>query len=103
MADAFAEALAAEVARILIPKMEAVVAKALREMAATKPKDELWGAEQVGEYLKVTPRHVTEVLRVLPGFPACYRLPSGGENGGRGRPKWMAAEIRAWVEKHKGK
>ena len=84
-------------------KVQAAVSAAIKAIQTRPANELLWSAEQVGEALGVTPRHVTAVLLALPGFPEAHRLPSGAENGGRGRPKWRASEIRSWAEKAKRK
>ena len=98
--------LSETIAREMAPKLALIVerlaSKALREALAMKPRDELWGCAEVAEYLKVTPRHVSDVLASTHGFPPEIRLPAGTETG-RGRPKWKSIEVRAWVEKHRGK
>lgn len=57
-------------------------------------RDTYWSARQVGEYLDVSPRHVTERLSSLPDFPKAKRMPS---EKGRGHLRWRASEIVAWM------
>ncbi len=59
---------------------------------------DLWGVSEIAAYLKVEPRHVGERYACLPGFPRAIRLPSQGR--GRGHPRYKAAEVIAWAEKH---
>jgi len=57
-------------------------------------------AEDVGKYLQVGTRYVTEKYLLMPGFPKPYRLPT--VEGGRGHPKWKFEDIEEWLEKYRG-
>lgn len=57
----------------------------------------LWDAETISAYLKVGKSQVLERYAPLPDFPKAIRLPS---TGGRGHPRWKAAEIIGWAEKY---
>lgn len=57
---------------------------------------EWWSAEEVGAYLGVTARQVTDRYRHMPGFPVTRRLPS---EAGYGPMRWKAKEIRQWMER----
>lgn len=57
----------------------------------------LMTANEVGNYLKVKPRYVTEKYLLIPSFPKPIRLPT--PEGGLGHPKWKPEEIENWVEK----
>lgn len=61
----------------------------------------LMNAKEVGDFLGVSPRQVTERYMLVPGFPKAIRLPT--VSGGRGKPKWVSSDISAWVSKYKGK
>lgn len=54
--------------------------------------DTLWSAEDVGKYLGVSSRNVTERYATHPKFPRA-RKPGGG------RPRWVASEIIEWAKK----
>lgn len=54
-----------------------------------------WSARQVAAYFDCNPRHVTERLSALPGFPEAKRMPSAK---GMGNLRWRAKEIIKWWE-----
>lgn len=56
---------------------------------------DLWGPDEVGKYLKVSSRHVSERLACRPDFPKVIRLPS---ESGRGVKRWKAQEVINWAE-----
>lgn len=59
---------------------------------------DLWGAAEIGAYLKIGSRQVLERYAPLPDFPKAIRLPTPG--GGFGQPRWRATEIIAWVSNY---
>lgn len=59
----------------------------------------LMTAKEVGEYLRVSSRQVTERLILVKSFPRPVRLPT--PIGTRGLPKWKPEEIAEWVDKFK--
>lgn len=62
---------------------------------------DLWDAETISSYLKVSARQVRERYAIMPGFPQAIRLPSGGTE--KGHPRWKAEEVIAWAEKYQEK
>ena len=70
-----------------------------REIAARLSPDALLDAEDVGALLHCTPRYVTENFVPAVGFPKPVRLT--GVGGRRGLPRWIRADIIAWVAKHR--
>lgn len=70
-----------------------------REIAARIAPDALLDAEDVGAMFKVTARYVTEELIKAPGFPKAIRI--AGRNGRRGQPRWLRADIAAFIATHK--
>jgi len=73
------------------------LAEAIRNLAPRVPLDQqIWSARQVGEYLDVSARQVTERLSARPGFPEPFRLPS---DQGKGPLRWWAKDIIAWARK----
>lgn len=57
---------------------------------------DLWDAERIGAYLKVSARQVAERYACRPDFPRPICLPTGtGANQVR---RWKAAEVIAWAE-----
>lgn len=61
----------------------------------------LWGADEIADYLAVSRRQAAEKVVMLPGFPQPIRLPV--LRGGKGHPRWKAAEVIAWAESHQEK
>ncbi len=57
---------------------------------------DLWDAERIAAYLKVSPRQVAERYACRPDFPRpiCLPTPSGSNQIRR----WKAAEVIAWAE-----
>ena len=59
---------------------------------------DLWDAETIGAYLKLSPRQVLERVAIRPDFPNQIRIPTEGK--GRGHPRWRAAEVIKWAESY---
>lgn len=53
---------------------------------------DLWSNAEIAAYLKVDQRQVSERYSCLPGFPRAIRI------GGKGHPRYKAADVIAWVE-----
>ena len=53
---------------------------------------DLWSNAEIAAYLKCDPRQVSERYSGLPGFPRAIRI------GGKGHPRYKAAEVIAWAE-----
>jgi len=80
----------------LIDQLAAAVAE---RITPTIPIDiDLWGAAEIGAYLKMGSRQVLERYAPLPDFPKAIRLPTQG--GGFGQPRWRATEVIAWAERY---
>lgn len=62
---------------------------------------QLWCSEEIAAYLSVSKRQAAEKIVMLPGFPQPIRLPV--LKGGRGHPRWKAAEVIEWAERHQEK
>lgn len=73
-----------------------VLEKLVQYLTTVQTHKEWWSAEEVGAYLGVKPRTVSERYRFLPGFPEVKRLPS---ESGLGSLRWKAKEIRQWMER----
>lgn len=54
----------------------------------------IWSARDVADYLRVSPRTVTEKYAAKPWFPRPFRLPS---DKGRGGLRWKKSEIIEWT------
>ncbi len=81
----------------LIDQLAAAVAA--RISPAIPLEFDLWSAAEIAAWLKVGTDQVLERYAPLPDFPKAIRLPT--PDGGRGRPRWKAAEVIAWAEKYK--
>lgn len=56
----------------------------------TIPDDKrLWTAEDIGQYLQMSPRTVSEKLAMQPGFPKPLKL---------GVKRWYMTEVLTWAE-----
>lgn len=73
-----------------------VLEKLVQYLTTVQTHKEWWSAEEVGAFLSVTARQVTDRYRHMPGFPRTYRLPS---EAGHGPMRWKAKEIRQWMER----
>lgn len=60
----------------------------------------LWTKEDIGAYLKVAAKHVTERYTCLPDFPKRIELPISG--GRKMHPRWKALDVIKWVEGYAG-
>lgn len=67
------------------------------EKPAVPVHQQWWDSRAVGAYLDVSPRTVTEVYALRPGFPTAARLPG---TKGLGPLRWSAKEIMQWLERH---
>ena len=75
----------------------AVMSHAARATSvATAGDGELWTANQVAEYLHVSPHTITYGWADKRGFPERIALGYGKKNR---TSRWKAAEIRAWAER----
>lgn len=80
---------------ILAAKLDQLIAVVGRS-AAVPAEARLWSADEIAAYLSVGRRTAAEKIVMLPGFPQPIRLPV--VSGGRGHPRWKAAEVMAWAE-----
>lgn len=72
----------------------------LDEIRAQNQNDQdLWDAESIGRYMGLKKSTVQSKILCKETFPTAIRLPTS-EKGLGGR-RWLAAEVRAWVMKHK--
>lgn len=58
---------------------------------------DLWDAETIATYLKVSKKQVLERYAPLPDFPRAIRLPAAT---GKGHPRWKASDVIDWAEKY---
>lgn len=70
-----------------------------REIAARIAPDALLDADDVGALFKVSGDYVRKSLVKAPGFPKAIRI--AGEDGRRGQPRWLRADITAYIASHK--
>lgn len=52
--------------------------------------DDLWEAEQIANYMKLSKKSVQNGILKTSGFPSCIVLPTGGR-------RWVAKEVKAWA------
>lgn len=59
----------------------------------TIPDDKrLWTAEDIAQYLQLSPRTVSEKLAMQPGFPKPLKL---------GVKRWYMVEVLAWAKRNR--
>lgn len=68
------------------------------ETLMRRQSDDLWGAEEIASYLKLSKSSVQCRILILPNFPPPVQLPSGEK---RGTKRWVAKEVIAWVLRHR--
>lgn len=52
----------------------------------------LWTAEDIAQYLRMSPRTVSEKVAMKPGFPRPLKL---------GVKRWYMVEVLAWAKKYR--
>lgn len=58
--------------------------------------DDLWSLDEIADYMKITKKHLhNKKICDAPNFPKSIPLPTGGK-------RWLAKEIRKWIEKRRG-
>lgn len=58
--------------------------------------DDLWSLDEIADYMKITKKHLhNKKICDSQDFPRSIPLPSGGK-------RWLAKEIRKWIEKRRG-
>ena len=70
-----------------------------RAIAARLDQQALMDAADVAALIKCEPRYVTEEYARAPGFPKALRLRGPDER--RSKPRWLRADITAWILAHK--
>lgn len=68
------------------------IAAAIERALSVPAERKLWTREQVGDYLQIKDRRLSDVL-AKPGFPDA-RYPTG-------HPRWVAGEVMKWAERQK--
>lgn len=61
----------------------------------------LWTTENIAAYLNCSVRQVTDRHSKLASFPRAIRLPTA--DGHKSNPRWKAAEVVTWAERHQDK
>lgn len=56
--------------------------------------DDLWAAEEIADYMKLSKKSVQNRVLDDPTFPRSVALPTGGR-------RWWAKEIREWMKKRR--
>jgi predicted DNA-binding transcriptional regulator AlpA len=70
---------------------------AIRELISRLDRpltNELWDAEDIATYVRLSKKSVQNHMLDMPGFPRPVVLPTGGR-------RWVASEIKAWVLRHR--
>lgn len=62
---------------------------------------DLWGADEIARYLKMSKSQVTQRYIPRPDFPRAIRLPTA--DGHRSHPRWKAQEVIEWASRHQDK
>lgn len=62
---------------------------------------DMWDVATIARVLKFSESQVRNRLICLPDFPKAIRLPVAG--GGRGQPRYRAAEVLKWISKYQDK
>jgi predicted DNA-binding transcriptional regulator AlpA len=79
-----------------------VLAEQIAEAIARRPvipaAQQLWDADGLAAYFVVTRRAALERYAALPSFPRPIRIELA--DGKTSRPRWKAAEVMAWAERH---
>jgi predicted DNA-binding transcriptional regulator AlpA len=78
-------------------KLAEAIAKKLQ--AAAPPEKVLWDSKEAAKYLIISERHFMDCVCKTYGFPSPVQIPSS--NGTKGRPRWYAIEVQAWVQQFK--
>ena len=79
---------------MLIQKLAVAISD--RIQPAVPFEHELWTTKEIGDYLKVAPKHVVSKFACMPDFPKRIELPIA--SGGKSHPRWKAIEVVNWVE-----
>lgn len=72
----------------------ALLAQILGELRKQRVGDDLWGAEEIADFLKIGKKSVQSHILGSDGFPENITLPSGGR-------RWLAKEVKAWAIKRR--
>lgn len=80
-------------AKIIIQESDSMVLRRiLEELRRQNAQDEdLWEAEHIADYMKLSKKSVQNNVIKSAGFPSCVVLPTGGR-------RWYAKEVREWVK-----
>lgn len=65
---------------------------------AVAAEDELWTAQDIAEYLKLSACTVERRVVVQPGFPASVQPCATGVKAAK---RWFAAEVITWLRQHR--
>lgn len=69
----------------------ALLISILEELRSKRAQDDdLWEAEHIANYMKLSKKSVQNSVLKSPSFPGGLVLPTGGR-------RWVAKEVKAWV------
>jgi hypothetical protein len=83
----------------LINRLAAAVAERIRPPVPIEY--DMWDFATIAQCLKCSEAQVRERLAPQPDFPKAIRLPT--VTGGRGQPRYRAAEVLNWMMKYQDK
>lgn len=75
------------------PAMDGELASAIRALAASLPRvldNDLWDADDLAQYMRLTKKTVQTHIITTEGFPNPVILATGGR-------RWVSSEVKAWV------
>lgn len=75
---------------------ETVLHEILAELRRQRIGDDLWKADDIADYLKLSLATVRNRVVTNPTFPAAVTIPTTEEGGSR---RWVAKEVKAWATK----
>lgn len=80
----------------LLPRIEVLIA--LLSRPETEIADRLWGADEIAEWMRLSPSTIKQRVICQPGFPKPFQ-PGGLEHS---QSRWFASEIIKWAREHRG-
>lgn len=76
----------------------AMLGAILAELQRQRVHDDLWTAEDVAAYLKLSKSRVQARVVCNANFPRPVVIPTTDDGGGK---RWVAKEVRAWALRHR--
>ena len=79
--------------------IRALLSDILSELRSSRVSDDLWTADDIAAYLKVSPKTIYAKVVNSPNFPAPLRPLSVGNS--KGDRRWQAKEVKMWALRFK--